>query len=809
MRRSLLLAATLSAACSVGGTGAGSGGTSAGLSGSSGGRASSGAVASAGGTGGGSTGGGRTSNTGVAGSATAGGSSSTGSSGGGGSAGDAGCAPLGVTSATADLYVATDGNDSWAGTQASPGNGNGPLATLAAAQAKVASLVAASSGRTAPIVVLVRGGTYRLASALQFDSASSGTASLGVVYAAYPGETPVFSGGVDLTGWTSGGGSLWTANLPGVQPFEQLFVNGTRRYRPRSSGSQYLHNAGPVLLSSAQTNCPKIDAGVYECRDRFRFNPGDLDPSWRNLNEVEIDDFEDWTMARLRLSSIDADAGIAYLTGPTYGPPYHGFLTGHRYLAENVEEALSQPGQWYLDSSGSTPRLSYLAAAGENPSQEAFVAPQAPQLLVASGLSHVTFAGLTFSYSNWTVPAAGHPSGQGETDVPAAVSFQDCSDIALLGVTISHVGGWALEFVGTASFTPSAAEPYDFQVVGSTLTDLGAGGLRIGRTPASGVGAAQVAQYAYVHDTIVSGGGRFLPAGVGIWIADSHDDLLDHDEVGDFYNVGVSLGFTFNYAGGLAYDDTVRYTLIHDLGQGVTSDMGGVYSLVSNNPNGNVFIEHNVIHDVTSNQGTGGYGGWGLYFDQGTTGVTAENNLVYRTSTAGFHQNWGENNLLKNNVFAYGVEGEIDLGRIDPAGSFAFTLENDLFYWDSDAGVQLGNAWDCPSVSGKTSCPAAFLLQSNLYDSAAGLTTLFRTSSPAGRYDLAQWQALGEDASSIVGSAGFAAPDAGDFTLLPGSAASSVGFVPFDPTRAGVDACGPPEPPPVPAAFPLQLLSSF
>jgi hypothetical protein len=393
--------------------------------------------------------------------------------------------------------------------------------------------------------------------------------------------------------------------------------------------------------------------------------------------------------------------------------------------------------------------------------------------------------------------------------VPAALSIQQCSDITLEGVTASHLGNWGIEQIGTASFTPTDGGPYDFQVLGSTITDVGAGGIRIGQAPSASVGAAQVAQYALVQDTIVSGGGRFLPAGVGIWIADSHDDLVDHDQVYDFYNVGVSVGFTFNYVGGLAYDDTVQNTLIYDLGQGVTSDMGGIYTLVSNNPTANNRLQKNVIHDVTHNPGTGGYGGWGIYFDQGTTGIVAQNNLVYRTSATGLHQNFGESNVVQNNIFAYGAEGEVELDQINPAGSFAFTVENNLFYWDLPAGPQYGSAWDCPTVAGTTSCPSAFLFKSNLYEDAAGKAPVFETSSPKGSYALAAWQALGEDAASTVANPDFVAPDAGNFALQAGSPASSVGFVPFDPTPAGLTVCGPPSPPTVPPAFPLQPLASF
>ena len=69
-----------------------------------------------------------------------------------------------------------------------------------------------------------------------------------VIYAAYPGEKVVLSGGRTITGWKKAaeGGQenrpeLWTAQVPGVKEgewyFHQLFVNGQRRQRARSASS--------------------------------------------------------------------------------------------------------------------------------------------------------------------------------------------------------------------------------------------------------------------------------------------------------------------------------------------------------------------------------------------------------------------------------------------------------------------------------------------------------------------------------------------------------------------------------------------
>ncbi len=56
---------------------------------------------------------------------------------------------------------------------------------------------------------------------------------------------------------------------------------------------------------------------------------------------------------------------------------------GHRYLVDNVREALSEPGQWYLDRP--LGQLTYISKPGEQPGQAVVIAPRLEQLLVLQG----------------------------------------------------------------------------------------------------------------------------------------------------------------------------------------------------------------------------------------------------------------------------------------------------------------------------------------------------------------------------------------------------------------------------------------
>jgi hypothetical protein len=706
----------------------------------------------------------------------------------------------------ADFYVATNGNDAAAGTL------DAPFATLDRARAAVQVLKQNSPGRATPIVVVIRGGTYFLGTTLTFTAADSGTAQVPVIYEAYPGEAPVISGGQPITGWSQDPNTgYWVAVLPSTfQNFEQLFVNGQRRFRPRTTKTGYLSNAGPVYLASQAPNCGvQVTGEGYECFDRFKFKPGDLLPTYQNINDVEIDDFEKWTMAKLRLKSIDTVNNIAYLTGPTAQVSgSSGFILGHRYLVENAKEALSQPGEWYLDRGAKPWTITYIPLAGEDMAAATIIAPQLAQVLVSNGLSYITFQGLTFSHDNWVVPPQGHLSYQDEPSVPAAVSFTQSSYITLDSCTIAHTGGWSVEFEGTGPF---AATPVN-QIVNSALYDLGTGGIRIGAWSTKTDTDANVAQYDLVQNTVVAGGGRTLPAGIGtgIWIGNSHNNTVAHNEVYDFYSGAIGVCVPTPATCPLPHDNIVEFNHVYQLGQGVTSDFGGIY-LATYGTTGNKVL-NNKVHDVTHNyQDADGYGGEGIYLDNETSNVLVQNNLVYRTSQSTLFNHDGINNTYSNNILAYGRLGMMQNDG-DDLDQLSFNLTKNLIYTTVgpiQKPAQPG-LWACSNNSGMpVPCSTRFNFDSNLYWNPLGGAPMFVTNNGKSLIDhtLAQWQALGEDVHSFNLDPLFVNPGypADDFALQPGSPTSKIGFTAFDPNQAGRTAAVL-FPPPVPQAFPLQTL---
>jgi hypothetical protein len=144
-----------------------------------------------------------------------------------------------------------------------------------------------------------------------------------------------------------------------------------------------------------------------------------------------------------------------------------------------------------------------------------------------------------------------------------------------------------------------------------------------------------------------------------------------------------------------------------------------------------------------------------------------ENNLVYNTKTGGFHQHYGRENIIRNNILAYAREHQLQRTRKEDHLSFTFT--RNIVLWD--AGKLFSGEWSDKNV----------LMDHNLYWRTDGAPIDF-----AGRtFDA--WQQSGQDPGSVIADPGFTAADKRDFHLKPDHAAlAGIGFKPFDFTRAGV-----------------------
>ena len=603
---------------------------------------------------------------------------------------------------TSSLYISPTGSDINPGTKAKP------LATVGRALAL--------KGKQ----IILRGGLYPLLEPLTLGATHSGTK-----LAAAQGETPVLSGGVRVTGWREVSPGRWQVRWE--TPVEQLYLGTERRYRPTLPKTGYYTVAADM---------PPGERGFQS----LVYKPGDVNPAWGNLTDIEVECYQIWTMARMRVKTIDTAQNTVHFTGQTIGKePYQAIGKGKRYRLVNVKEAMGAPGEWYWDSSEKT--LTYLSKPSENPNTLGMFVPRLASLLTIDGATDITLSGLTFAHSAWLCPPGGNSFYQAEVNIPDAIRVTNSQRIVFDGCTVRNTGNWAM------SFGPGAK---NCTVSRSTLMDLGAGGVRIGE---QGVqkNPALLTEGITVSDCLLAHGGRLHPAAVGVWIGHAPGNKILHNEIVDFYYTGISPGWSWGYGESGAHHNELAYNHIHQIGQGVLSDMGGIYTL---GVSPGTTIHHNKIHHIHSFD----YGGWGIYFDEGSTGIVAENNLVYRTKSAPFHQHYGKENVIRNNILAFGTEAQLMRTRAEE--HLSFTAERNIIVWRE--GPLLGSNWT--GTSGKN-----FILRNNLYWNTAG-------DQPT----------LGEkDTTSKITDPGFVNAEKDDFRLKPGSPALALGFVPFDFSATG------------------------
>ena len=631
------------------------------------------------------------------------------------------------------IYVAPNGNDAWSGRVAKPEGTNGPKATITTAlEAARAARRIKPEGR---IEIQLRAGRYQLDSAITIAPTDSN-----LTLAAYQNERPILSGGRRITEWrkVSDTPARWQAKVPGADwYFRSLFINGQRKQRARIPKEGFYRVLGPSSQDKPM---------------RLKFKLGDIKKEWAARSDVEVIALLAWSNIRMFIRDVDETNSVATLSG---NPRPSNKEDNARYYIENASEGLDSPGEWYLDRT--TRVITYRAQPGEDLTKAEVIAPHLDDLLLLQGepsnsVRSVTLRGLTFNHTDWDPGTNGYADTQAAVAIRGDVRAEFATDCAIEDCIFGQLAGYAVELGRGCS---------NFRITGNEIADIGAGAVRIGesarRTDPLDMNHSHTVTDNHAHHL-----GLVYPPAVGVLIMQSGTNRVAHNHIHHLYYTAVSVGWNWGYQETPCRANVIEFNHLHDVGQGMLSDLGAVYTLGIQK---GTIVRNNLIHDINSFS----YGGWGLYTDEGSSDIILESNIVYRTKSAGFHQHYGRDNIVRNNVFAFGAEYQLMRSREEDHISFIFT--NNIVYFDS--GTLLGSNWRNDN----------FRIDHNIYFDLRAPTT---TDIQFAGVTFEQWQARGHDRNSLLADPLFQDASNHNFTLKPASPALRRGFNPIDPRRFGV-----------------------
>ncbi len=568
---------------------------------------------------------------------------------------------------------------------ASP-TGSGTACSAAApcslTQAK-SSVEAIDGSMSGDIVVQLAGGTYRLSAPLSLGSADSGTNGHTVYWQAAPGQTPVISGGQQVTGWTlhDSANNIYAASVPVGADSRQLYIDGSAA--PRAA------------ISIARSDIAFTASGLTIQNSNLNYLA-----SLPEQNRIELEAQNSFTD---RFTPVQSISGTTVtMQEPAWKNNGWGYDTVERPFAggglqlENSYSFLKTAGQWYLDPSAG--QLYYKAPSGWNPSAHDVELPRLTSLVNIGGsytapAHNIAFQGVAFKHTTWLAPSSniGYADQQTGTFLTHAYSNEP-SDF----LSSCAAGCQAFESTRTdwgqapAAVQVSAAGGISFS--GDTFSNLGQTALGIGQdadavASGTGLGASNVT---VDHNTFTNDAGSAVVVG-GVkpdahhpsnaamtnqnitvsnnqvtTVAQDYKDMpgilstyvshavITHNEVSDLAYDGIDIGWgwgindaggsqdyvnrgTYNYQPIYTTPTTLKNTIVtynkvHGTKK-VFHDGGSIYNL-SANPGG--VIDDNYVYDNNHTVG--------LYLDEGSRYLTLQNNVLQDNGTWAFTNASSTNN---------------------------------------------------------------------------------------------------------------------------------------------------------------------
>ena len=619
--------------------------------------------------------------------------------------------------------------------------------------------------------ILLMGGTYELNKPLIIKPLAEGSTKQPMLIDRFQNQPVILSGGREIKGWKKQKNGWWITTIPevaaGQWKFNQLFVNGDSRPRARKP------NNGFLRVKGMPDGTPKT-TGYNKPSQKFEFVKGDINPKWTNLGDAEVIVYHFWTDTHLSIESINEKNNLVsfkHASKKVFADDFNE--EGARYIVENVMEELDSPGEWYLDRK--TGKLSYFPFPEEKPEDVTFFAPVIKELVRLEGdpenqqfVENITFRNIEFRHTNFELPEGDTNNGQGSSTVSASVTLKGARNCEFSNCKFTQLGNWALDL---------QAGCVGNRFKNNQISQIAAGGFKVNGGTFANSPFLRTAKNEFTDNEIGYFGQKY-PSAVGILLQQTEANYVAHNLIHNGFYTGISIGWVWGYKRSISRDNVIEFNHIHHIGQGLLSDMGGIYTL---GVSPGTVLRNNLIHDVDANR----YGGWGIYNDEGSTHILIENNIVYNTKFAGYNIHFAKELTVRNNIFALGRLQQLSRSRSEPHQSVYF--ENNIIFWKE--GILLDNKWDDepytfyyhPDRKGEEKLTSTFEMDRNLY---------FNPSKSLSEIDFngkswTEWQKAGKDIHSQYADPMFVDAANYNFSLKSGSPAFKLGFNAIDISSVG------------------------
>lgn len=591
----------------------------------------------------------------------------------------------------------------------------------------------AVSGK-APITIRIEEGYYGISRTIELTGSRHP-----IIISGTKSKTSIISGSIEVDGWMVMPNGLWRSQVPndlknGYIP-DQLFVNGERMTRAR------IPNDGFFVLADGF----KEDAyhgAVLKSEDIEAVS------KIAKTDNPILTIFRKWTVSKRFLYKTNPSKKALLFAGSDF-PSYNPLASGNGIVIENTLNGIDTPGEWCVDKEGF---IYYKPKEGERIESTKFRIPIVETLFKiksSDGMDGgISFINVVFEHTTYQMPSGGLEFGQAASRMSAAIEVDDIINFTLKDCEVRNLannGIWLRQHCTESS------------IIRSFFHDLGASAIKIGTV--NQVEPDKLTKHIIVDNSIIHNYGVLMENAVGIILFNASDCLILHNDIHCGNYTGISLGWVWGYGNSPSKRNEVSYNRITRIGTQRLNDLAGIYTLGKSE---GTYIHHNVISDVYS----GDYRGWGIYADEGTTGITVEKNLVERTTSGGFHQHYGSENVVVNNIFAWGERSQFTLTNAKEDNPLS--LEKNVFIMNK------GSLFSGGGVNSDR-----FVVGNNCYWTVSNDLPLVNGK------DVKTW-IIERDSTSLFQDPVFRDTVSGDYRIGNKSVTTKIGFEEFDYSRAGV-----------------------